>query len=53
MHCYILNIVSEDFLKVFPHYKGANNRPLGHSQVGPKEHSWHDLCRGPQYIALY
>ena len=57
MYCYILNIkaigfmVSEDFLKSFPHYKEAYDRPSGHGQVDPQGHNWHDLCKGPQDIA--
>ena len=45
-------MVSEDFFNVFPHYKEANNRPSWHGQVGPQGHSWQDLCRGPQDIAI-
>ena len=45
-------IVSDGFNR-FPHYKEANNRHSWHGQVGPQGHGWHDLCMGPQDIAIY
>ena len=45
-HCALLQLnikatgfmVSEDFLKVFPYYKEANDRPSGHGQVESQGH---------------
>ena len=53
--CYIPNIkaicfmVSEDFLI----FSQLSDRPSGHGQVGPHGRKWHNLCRGPQDIAIY